>query len=73
MSFQLQNQIADNFPLSTAGHEDDYVIELANEVRKVLESLKQKAPVMHLHLQSHAPFLHIKTLPETTVAVDSWP
>ncbi|URD91667.1 cation transport regulator-like protein [Musa troglodytarum] len=57
--------------MSDIGHEDDYVIELANEVRKVLESLKQKAPVMHLPMQSHAPFLRIRTLPETTVAVDS--
>lgn len=28
-----------------SGHEDDYVIELANEVRNVLDSLKVQTPV----------------------------
>ncbi|WOK94994.1 gamma-glutamylcyclotransferase 2-2 [Canna indica] len=57
--------------MSDIGHKDDYVIELAHEVRKVLISLKQTTPVVHLPLQSHAPFIHIESLSETTVVVDS--
>lgn len=56
-----------------SGHEDDYVIELANEVRKVLASLKPKSPFKVQSptkvLLSH--FLPIKSLSENTVAVDS--
>ncbi|RWW66182.1 hypothetical protein BHE74_00026466 [Ensete ventricosum] len=56
---------------SIAGHEDDFVIELANKVRKALGGLKQKASVVHLPLQPQASFLHIKSLPEASVGVDS--
>ncbi|XP_038983786.1 gamma-glutamylcyclotransferase 2-1-like [Phoenix dactylifera] len=53
------------------GHEDDYVIELANEVRKVLGGLKEKRMVGSLILlKSHPLFMHLSSLPEATV-VDS--
>ncbi|RRT73668.1 hypothetical protein B296_00010293, partial [Ensete ventricosum] len=56
---------------SIAGHKDDFVIELANKVRKALGGLKHKASVVHLPLQPQASFLHIKSLPEASVGVDS--
>ncbi|XP_052210861.1 gamma-glutamylcyclotransferase 2-1-like [Diospyros lotus] len=55
------------------GHEDDMVIELANEVRKVLEivPLKKKMVVpSHIPLKSHAQPLQLVVLPEA-VAMDS--
>ncbi|KAJ6828848.1 gamma-glutamylcyclotransferase 2-2-like [Iris pallida] len=52
-------------------HEDDYVIELANEVRRVLGRQKEKkASAAHLSLKSHFPLMHLNPLQETT-AVDS--
>ncbi|CAL9149182.1 gamma-glutamylcyclotransferase 2-1-like [Musa acuminata AAA Group] len=57
--------------MSDIGHEDGFVIELANKVRKVLGGLKQKASVVHIPLQLQASFLHIKSLPEASVGVDS--
>lgn len=55
-----------------AGHEDDYVIELANEVRNVLDSMKQqKSPNVPLSLRSHARFLPIEPRPENPLIVDS--
>ncbi|KAJ6836478.1 gamma-glutamylcyclotransferase 2-2-like [Iris pallida] len=48
------------------GHEDDYVIKLANEVRRVLK----KAAAAHLSLKSHLPLMHLNPVLETTV-VDS--
>lgn len=37
---------------SDAGHEDDYVIKLANEVRKVLGSLKEKMTGVPIALEA---------------------
>ncbi|CAK9146879.1 unnamed protein product [Ilex paraguariensis] len=58
------------------GHEDDYVIKLANEVRKVLGIVvvgtpKEKRLVgpSHIILQTHIPPLHLRPLPEA-VAMD---
>ncbi|XP_074569484.1 gamma-glutamylcyclotransferase 2-1-like [Curcuma longa] len=47
--------------MSSIGHEDDYVIELANEVRKVLDC-KVQSPTKVLPLRSHSRFLPIKSL-----------
>ncbi|ONK82035.1 uncharacterized protein A4U43_C01F35460 [Asparagus officinalis] len=53
------------------GHEDDHVIELANEVRKELRRLKEKKMNgANIALKSHLPMVHLTHLPETTV-VDS--
>ncbi|KAG1364537.1 putative cation transport regulator-like protein 2 [Cocos nucifera] len=53
------------------GHEDNYVIELANEVRKVLGGLKEKRMVGSLIARkAHPPFMYVPSLPEATV-VDS--
>ncbi|XP_072953482.1 gamma-glutamylcyclotransferase 2-1-like [Typha angustifolia] len=57
------------------GHEDVYVIELANKVREVLGRMKEKtniaaAAAQHILLTTHLPLMHLSTLPETTV-VDS--
>ncbi|KAH7674651.1 Glutathione-specific gamma-glutamylcyclotransferase protein [Dioscorea alata] len=55
------------------GHEDDHVIELANEVRKVLGRLKEKkiaAVPPHIRLIPHHSLVQLVPLPETTV-VDS--
>ncbi|XP_073001768.1 gamma-glutamylcyclotransferase 2-2-like [Typha latifolia] len=52
--------------LSNIGHEDGYVIELANEVRKVLESLtKEKAAPTDISRNSYMSFAHL------AVAADS--
>lgn len=58
------------------GHEDDYVIELANEVRKVLVSLsgllkdnKMSSPANIPHKVSLSPRI-LKALPEA-IAMDS--
>jgi hypothetical protein len=54
-----------------AGHEDDAIIELANEVRKVLNRTKEaKITGSDLSLKSHVPLVHLSALPEGTV-VDS--
>nr|DAD46220.1 TPA_asm: hypothetical protein HUJ06_004450 [Nelumbo nucifera] len=55
------------------GHEDDYVIELANEVRMVLvqlEKAKEKLVVAHVPFKSHLPALQLVSVPEA-VAMDS--
>ncbi|NP_001291354.1 cation transport regulator-like protein 2 [Elaeis guineensis] len=50
------------------GHEDNYVIELANEVRKVLRGLKEKRIVGSLIARkAHPPFMRVPSLPEATV------
>ncbi|OAY76864.1 putative glutathione-specific gamma-glutamylcyclotransferase 2 [Ananas comosus] len=50
------------------GHEDDFVIKLATEVRKVLARLKdQMIAGSHILLKSHRPLMHISALPEATV------
>ncbi|XP_048444946.1 gamma-glutamylcyclotransferase 2-2-like [Pyrus x bretschneideri] len=59
------------------GHEEDYVIELANEVRKVLgiagkgfPKEKKLAGPTHLPLKSNIPALQLHPLPEA-IAMDS--
>lgn len=55
------------------GHEDDYVIELANEVRKVLGLIgkpKEKFVGPHFPLKSHIPPVQLLPLPEA-IAMDS--
>ncbi|KAJ6853986.1 gamma-glutamylcyclotransferase 2-2-like [Iris pallida] len=53
------------------GHEDEYVIELADEVRRVLGWLKEKAlAAAHISLKSHLLLMHLNPFQETTV-VDS--
>ncbi|MQL92683.1 hypothetical protein Taro_025304 [Colocasia esculenta] len=51
------------------GHEDDSVIELANEVRKVLTVLQEVKirGTAHLGMRNQVPHMHIVPLPETTV------
>ncbi|THU60515.1 hypothetical protein C4D60_Mb07t13600 [Musa balbisiana] len=50
------------------GHEDGRVIELANEVRKVLARLKEKKiAASHASIKSHRPRMQLSPLPETTV------
>jgi hypothetical protein len=57
--------------LSSSGHEDESIIELANEVRKVLNKTKEtKITGANASLKSHAPLVHLSALPEGTV-VDS--
>lgn len=53
----------------TIGHEDDYVIELANEVRKVLEEIKLVA-APHMTVKDHIPSLQLRPLQEA-VGTDS--
>ncbi|KAJ6836004.1 gamma-glutamylcyclotransferase 2-2-like [Iris pallida] len=49
------------------GHEDEYVIELADEVRRVLGRLKEKAAAAaHIPLKSHLPLIHLSPHQETT-------
>jgi Ni,Fe-hydrogenase III component G len=59
------------------GHEDDMVIELANEVRKVLGIVGKGIPKerklvgpSHIPLKSHIPTLKVHPLPEA-IAMDS--
>lgn len=60
------------------GHEEEMVIELANEVRKVLELLKNGisrennllGAASHVVLASHIPSLELQPLPEA-IATDS--
>lgn len=56
------------------GHQDEYVIDLANEVRRVLGRLKDMKTVAtaaaHISLKSHLPLMHLTPLQETTI-VDS--
>jgi cation transport regulator ChaC len=57
--------------LASISHEDDAIIELANEVRKVLNRTKEaKITGSDLSLKSHVPLVHLSALPEGTV-VDS--
>ncbi|KAB1204461.1 Cation transport regulator-like protein 2 [Morella rubra] len=63
--------------MSDIGHADDMVIELANEVRKVLGVvgkgiLKERKLVgpSHIPLKSHIPSLQLHRLPEA-IAMDS--
>ncbi|KAG2699824.1 hypothetical protein I3843_07G205700 [Carya illinoinensis] len=64
--------------MSDIGHEDDMVIELANEVRKVLGIVGKKgvlkerklAGPSHIPLKSHIPTLQLHPLPEA-IAMDS--
>lgn len=55
--------------LSDIGHEDDYIIELAKEVRKCLQI--PKGTISPAHISQQIPSLHRLSLPETSVAVDS--
>jgi len=58
---------------ANAGHEEDYVIELANEVRKELGRLKEKkAAGAHIALKAHLPLMNLPPLQETTVVNSSW-
>ncbi|CAN6464542.1 unnamed protein product [Victoria cruziana] len=60
--------------LYNIGHEDDYVIELANEVRKVLARTREKkisSPVAHLLHKPQFALIHPQPLTETTVALDA--
>ncbi|KZT75676.1 cation transport regulator-like protein 2-like [Dorcoceras hygrometricum] len=51
------------------GHEDEYVIELANEVRKVLGGLQKEKLIGESHISSP---LKLKALPEPiAIALDS--
>ncbi|CAN6251506.1 unnamed protein product [Urochloa humidicola] len=57
--------------LASISHEDDSIIELANEVRKVLNRTKEvKITGSDVSLKSHVPLVHLSALPEGTV-VDS--
>lgn len=50
------------------GHEDDSVIELANEVRKVLGKLKEKKIAgVHISLKPNLPLMHLSAFQETIV------
>ncbi|WOK92087.1 hypothetical protein Cni_G00778 [Canna indica] len=52
--------------MSDIGHEDGTVIELANEVRRVLARLKEKKIAASLiSFSSHLPRLHLSALTET--------
>ncbi|KAJ4799127.1 Gamma-glutamylcyclotransferase [Rhynchospora pubera] len=55
--------------LSDIGHEDDYITELAKEVRKCLQILQ--GSISPSHISRQIPSLHLFSLPETPVAVDS--
>ncbi|XP_020267407.1 gamma-glutamylcyclotransferase 2-2-like isoform X2 [Asparagus officinalis] len=52
------------------GHEDDYVIELAKEVRKELRRLKREKKIAgaHIAFKSHPLIMHLPHLQEMTVA-----
>ncbi|XP_042450060.1 gamma-glutamylcyclotransferase 2-1-like [Zingiber officinale] len=64
--FKLEKEMAN------IGHEDDYVVELANEVRNVLDSMKQQKSLnVPLPLRSHASFLPIESRSENPLIVDS--
>ncbi|KZV29459.1 cation transport regulator-like protein 2 [Dorcoceras hygrometricum] len=55
--------------MSDIGHEDEYVIELANEVRKVLGGLQKEKLIGESHISSP---LKLKALPEPiAIALDS--
>lgn len=57
--------------LASISHEDDAIIELANEVRMVLNRAKEaKITGSDITLKSHVPLVHLSALPEGTV-VDS--
>nr|CAB3446564.1 unnamed protein product [Digitaria exilis] len=52
-------------------HEDDSIIELANEVRKVMNRAEAgKINGSDVSLKPHVPLVHLPALPEGTV-VDS--
>ncbi|XP_031478282.1 gamma-glutamylcyclotransferase 2-2-like [Nymphaea colorata] len=56
------------------GHKDDYVIELANEVRKVLARTREKkisSPVAHLLHKPQFALIHPQPLTETIIALDA--
>lgn len=55
-----------------AGHEDDSVVELANEVRKVMASL-QLLGAAHIAMRAHhLPLVqHLPPLPEAAAVMDS--
>ncbi|KAG0482511.1 hypothetical protein HPP92_010595 [Vanilla planifolia] len=54
--------------LSDIGHEDDYVIKLANEVRKVLYGLNdEKTIVAHDAVKAKLPLVRLSPLPATSV------
>ncbi|XP_037452206.1 gamma-glutamylcyclotransferase 2-2-like [Triticum dicoccoides] len=58
--------------LSNISHEDDSIIVLADEVRKVLSrSTEKKVTGSDIPLKSHTPVVHISALPEGTVAVST--
>jgi cation transport regulator ChaC len=58
--------------LSNISHEDDTIIELADEVRKVLgRSTEKKVTGSDMPLKSHTPVVHIPALPEGTVVVST--
>ncbi|KAG6477392.1 hypothetical protein ZIOFF_066647 [Zingiber officinale] len=62
-------EIVGNIERINAGHEDARVIELANEVRKVLAKLKEKKITSpRISTKSHLPRINIACLPETAVA-----
>ena len=66
-----------DFPYATwTGHEDDYVIELANEVRKVLDVVKSATKEKNLVAAPHVVKDHIPSLQllprQETVVLDSW-
>ncbi|RZS21025.1 hypothetical protein BHM03_00053611, partial [Ensete ventricosum] len=51
-------------------HEDGKVVELANEVRKVLARLKEKKiAASHASIKPHLSHMQLSPLPETTVLV----
>lgn len=57
--------------LASISHEDDAIIELANEVRMVLNRAKEaKVTGSDITLKSHVQLVHLSALPEGTV-VDS--
>jgi hypothetical protein len=57
--------------LICSGHEDDSIIELADEVRKVLSRLNEKKITgPDIPLKSQTPLVHLSPLLEGTV-VDS--
>uniref|UniRef100_A0A0A9EIV8 Uncharacterized protein n=1 Tax=Arundo donax TaxID=35708 RepID=A0A0A9EIV8_ARUDO len=56
--------------LAKISHEDDSIIELANEVRKVMNRTKEtKITGSDASLKSHAPLVNLSALPEGTVVV----
>lgn len=59
--------------LSNISHEDDSIIELSNEVRKLLSRPKEKKITgSDISLKSHAPLVHLSALPEGTVVASRW-